>query len=196
MIVDAEYIEMLTGIQAECFTEEILLLSEAKARQLLGYLFTETRVKDFYIYTTTRMLNLPEIPSSITKIEFRNVPGDYSEITPTQYRLIDQTLRFELILNEDADVKITYTVGWDSAEIPDLVRLSIVYICLDTLNSLKPGTVQINEIDSYRIGDYSVKYHFNASSTNPDVMPDTLSLRIDKVVVLIKQGSYEPGVVN
>jgi len=195
MLIDAEYIEMMTGLEAETFTEEILVLAEAKAKQMIGFLAQETKTKTYFIYNDTHLLNLNEPTAVITEIKFRTAPGDYTVLSDTTYRYVDGIIKFETLMYTDSDIVVTYQLGWTISNLPELVKLLLVYISLDVLNSLQPGSFQTSEIESKKIGDYSIKYHI---TTNNEDRGEESSFyqRMDKLVALIKQGSFESGATN
>lgn len=195
MLIDAEYIEMMTGLEAETFTEEILVLAEAKAKQMIGFLAQETKTKTYFIYNDTHLLNLNEPTAVITEIKFRTAPGDYTVLSDTTYRYVDGIIKFETLMYTDSDIVVTYQLGWTTSNLPELVKLLLVYISLDVLNSLQPGSFQTSEIESKKIGDYSIKYHI---TTNNEDRGEESSFyqRMDKLVALIKQGSFESGATN
>ena len=195
MLIDAEYIEMMTGLEAETFTEEILVLAEAKAKQMIGFLAQETKTKTYFIYNDTYLLNLNEPTAVITEIKFRTAPGDYTVLSDTTYRYVDGIIKFETLMYTDSDIVVTYQLGWTISNLPELVKLLLVYISLDVLNSLQPGSFQTSEIESKKIGDYSIKYHI---TTNNEDRGEESSFyqRMDKLVALIKQGSFESGATN
>jgi len=194
MLIDAEYIEMMTGLEAETFTEEILVLAEAKAKQMIGFLAQETKTKTYFIYNDTYLLNLNEPTAVITEIKFRTAPGDYTVLSDTTYRYVDGIIKFETLMYTDSDIVVTYQLGWTISNLPELVKLLLVYISLDVLNSLQPGSFQTSEIESKKIGDYSIKYHI---TTNEDRGEESsFYQRMDKLVALIKQGSFESGATN
>ena len=194
MLIDAEYIEMMTGLEAESFTEEILVLAEAKAKQMIGFLIQEIKTKPFYIYNSTYLLNLNEPTAVVTEVKLREAPGDYTVVDANEYRYVDGIIKFERMIYEDSDVVVTYNLGWTTVNLPELVKLLLVYISLDVLNSLQPGAFQTSDIESKKIGDYSIKYHISTNEDKGD--ESSFYQRMDKLVALIKQGSFESGATN
>jgi len=191
LLLQASYLEELTGQESELFPYSILELSEARAKALLGFLAVETKVKSFYLFQQSKMLELDEPFTAITKIEYRYSAADYTELTTAaeEYKVLADRKLIVLTapISEDGEVKITYTVGWTSATLPAIVKFFISLIAIDTLNKFKPGTINTSTIDTTKIGDYMVKYHVSGSVS--DMSFDNI---INQLALLIKQGTSEP----
>ena len=191
LLLQASYLEELTGQESELFPYSILELSEARAKALLGFLAVETKVKSFYLFQQSKMLELDEPFTAITKIEYRYDAADYTELTTAaeEYKVLADRKLIVLTapISEDGEVKITYTVGWTSATLPAIVKFFISLIAIDTLNKFKPGTINTSTIDTTKIGDYMVKYHVSGSVS--DMSFDNI---INQLALLIKQGTSEP----
>jgi hypothetical protein len=191
LLLQASYLEELTGQESELFPYSILELSEARAKALLGFLAAETKIKSFYMFQQSKMLELDEPFTAISKIEYRYDAGDFTELVfaDEEYKVLADRKLIVLTapISEDGEVKITYTVGWTSATLPAIVKFFISLIAIDTLNKFKPGTINTSTIDTTKIGDYMVKYHVSGSVS--DMSFDDI---INQLALLIKQGNSEP----
>lgn len=191
-LVQASYMEELTGQDAELFPSSIMEIAESRAHALLGFLKVEAKVKTYYIWSATTLLELDEPLATISKIEYRSDAGAYTEVASTGYKFLADRKLIVLTASvpEDAEVKVAYSIGWTSSTLPALVKFFIALLAIDTLNKFKPGTIDTNLIDTKKIGDFMVKYHFD-SVTSGGTM--SFNQSIDQLVILIKQGTLEPG---
>jgi len=191
LYIDAEYIDWMTGIEVEDQTQEVLELAHAKAATLLGNLDEEELVHNVYMTRGGYIINLPETPNEVTEVSWRQDYSPYQIINPEAYRVVNQLVKTTQWLPEDCDVKITYKVGIPAAEeAPELVKLLLVYLYLDIQNSLQPGSVNINAVESQKIGDYAIKYQLGDAGGSEAV----LFYRIQGLVNLILNGGTSPGV--
>jgi len=193
LYIDSEYIDWMTGIEVEDQTQEVLELAHVKAATLLNNLDEEELTYNVYMTRGGYIVNLPEVPNEVTKLEWRRDFSTYQEIPSDHYRVVNQLIKTRQWLPDDCDVKVTYKVGIPAdEEAPELVKLLLVYLYLDIQNSLQPGSVNIAAVESQKIGDYSVKYQLG-SSTNPDEQV-SLQGKITALVNLIMNGGTSPGV--
>ena len=191
MLIDGPYIEAMTGIDELNFTGDMLSVCEAKAKELLGYLSSIEKIKTVYLLNDTQILTLEDTPTEVSKVRIKAAgQGWVDKTVDVDYYLVNNSIIFLSPEYADEIVEVTYTVGWDSDNVPELVKLFLVYLNLDLLNSMKPGTVTTTMVDSKKIGDYSIKYHFSTL----DEQSNSFAVRINELVVLIKQGGLEPGV--
>lgn len=196
LLLQASYLEELTGQESDLFPHSILELAEARAKALLGYLAVETKMKTFYLFQQTKLLNMDVSNASISKIEYRTDNGDYTElivdedVSTYEYKYITDKglIVLETPLVEDTEVKVTYSIGWTAMTLPAVVKFLIALIAIDTLNKFKPGTINTSAIDTTKIGDYMVKYRVSGTSDS-SMSFDSV---VDQLVLLIQQGTSEP----
>ena len=191
-LVQASYMEELTGLDAELFPNSIMEIAEARAHELLGFLKLENKVKTYYIWSQSKLLELDEPLAVLSKIEQRFDAGAYTEVAAGEYKFLASNKLIVLTapIAEDTEVKVSYSIGWTSSTLPALVKFFIALLAIDTLNKFKPGTIDTSVIDTKKIGDFMVKYHVDSSASGGSM---SFSQSIDQLVVLIKQGTLEPG---
>lgn len=192
-LMQASYMAELTGLAPELFPNSILELAEARAHNLLGFLRSETKTKTYYMWAPSTLLELDESFATVTKVEYRADVGDYTELLATEFKfLADRKLIvMTTSIPESSEAKVTYTIGWTVTTLPALVKFFIAVLVIDTLNKFKPGTVDTSLIDTKKIGDYMIKYHIDSSATSGT--NSSYGQSIEQLVILIKQGSLEPG---
>lgn len=195
VLVQAVYMEELTGLDAELFPNSIMEIAEARAHELLGFLKLESKIKTYYIWAQSKLLELDESFAIINKIEHRYDAGAYTEVVSTEYKFLADRKLIVLTapIAEDTEVKVSYTIGWTSSTLPALVKFFIALLAIDTLNKFKPGTLDTSAIDTKKIGDFMIKYHIESSASGG---PMSFHQSIDQLVILIKQGTFEPGSIS
>jgi hypothetical protein len=192
MYIDPEYIEMMTGLGVECQSQAVLELAHAKAATLLDNLEEEELVYNVYMTRGGYIVNLPETPNEVSEVAWRRDFGTYQIIPSDHYRVVNQLIKCRQFLPDNCDVKVTYKVGIPAGEdAPELVKLLLVYLYLDTQNSLQPGSVNIYQVESQKIGDYAIKYSLGSGEVSGEAV---LAFRIQNLVNLIMNGGTSPGV--
>lgn len=190
-LIQSSYMEELTGISSDIFSPAIISLAEAKAKEMLGfYELEEDKEKAFYLFSSTKVIDFDELGATIIKIEHRASVGDYTELVEdTDFRYIapKKLIILEANLPEDTEVKVTFDIGWTMETIPAIAKFLVALLTIDTLNKFQPGTITTNEIDTKKLGDYMVKYHFGSGESSTFSIEQT----IDYLATLIKSGSYE-----
>lgn len=189
-LVDISFVTELLDVESQDISSHYIDLAEAKAKELIGYLEVVTKKKSFYIFNATTFVNLDEPNAILEEISYRSAGGaDYTVIAENTYRfLVDKGLIvFNAAQPEDSEVLVEYTIGWTRNTLPKIVKLLIVLLTVEVLNQFKPGTVVQSEIKSKKIGDYTITY----ASDNSGKVQEYSIKDIDKLVTLIKQGTFE-----
>ena len=189
MLIDATYIEALTGIAADKISEEVLMVAHATAKQMLGYLEEEEVLKTFYTFTPQLIFSLDDIEGTIEKVEFRvSSEGEFQEIVNYRHIASRGLLIFDAAVAESTEVQLTITRGWTAETVTDMVKYFITLLSVRTLSQFDPGLVDIDAISTRRIGDFSVTY------ANDYLASESLisEAHLAAIVVLIKQGVSEP----
>lgn len=192
MFLTASYLSGLTGLAESLFTTDIINLAEAKAKSLLGFLEEEERVKTLLLFEASKYLDLEEPATEVSKIEYRYSSGDFTEVEDYRFLPQKKLVILDAELDEDAEIQVTMSLGWDADACPDLVMQLLSLVALDVLNTFKPGTFSTSTIESKKIGDYTIKYKVSESE-----MASNLSTTISELVSLVKNGGgSEPTVLR
>lgn len=190
-LICTSFLKDLTGLPAETFTPSIIAMAEARAKGYLGFLEEETYEKNIYVYSRSKFLDLDEMCSAVSKIEYRFTAGDYVELDDTSYRFLigKRLIILDSPMEEDTEVLITCTRGWTQVTMPLLVKFFLSILALDTLDKFQPGSYITSEIDTKKIGDYMIKYKVTGGDDASKLSTEQL---LDQLVCMIKQGSFEP----
>lgn len=188
-LINTAYIEELTGFPACDIAPAIVDLAESRVKAELGYLRQETKEKIIYCFNAGTMFYLEDTGAVVTKVETRVASGDYTEQT-SGWRHVAAlgAIIFDGPLAEGTELKITFSIGWTMTTLPTLVKFLLALVTIETLNKFQPGAINLNTVESKRLGDYAVKYNISTNSES-ELTFDEL---VDKLVILIKQGTFEP----
>jgi hypothetical protein len=189
-LVDISFVAELLEVESDELSHHYIDLAEANAKGLIGYLAEELKDKSFYIFTSSKIVNLDECNAVIEKVKYRvSASSDYTEVAEDSFRYLPDKglILLDAALPEDAECVISFKIGWTRNTLPKIVKLLIVLLTIEVLNKFKPGTVVQSEIKSKKIGDYTITY-----ATDNKVDAQVYSIRdIDRLVILIKQGTNE-----
>ncbi|RKY28995.1 MAG: hypothetical protein DRP74_09365 [Candidatus Omnitrophota bacterium] len=176
MFVTASELSQLSGLDASYFTDELIQYGEAKTKSLLGFLDEETKTKSYLILADhpRKILELPVL-CTVTKVEYRT--SSTSEWTEsTSYRVIEDLLVFDTVISgSDYEIRVTYTRGYTADNIPDLVKLLIMLVTLQLLETTKPGTVDFGVV-SKKLGEFSVRYQIAEQDSICGVIQNLVNL--------------------
>lgn len=190
-LVDISFVSELLEMDRTDLSPHYIDLAEAKAKELIGYLEQETKSKSFYIFNPSKILNLDEKGATVESVGYRaSASVDYTLLDEDTYRYLSD--RGLILLNadmaEDSEVQVSFKIGWTRNTLPKIVKLLIVLLTIEVLNQFKPGTIIQSEIKQKKIGDYTITY----ATEDNGLVGDSYSVRdIDRLVLLIKQGTFE-----
>jgi len=170
--------------------------AQSQATSLLGALEEESKSKSIYISESTDILRLED--SFITSIDgisyTTSGSSDPTDIESTDYRTIIENnstlIIFDSLLTESSIVTISYKKGWTSSNLPNLVKLLLIVLTVNSFYSLHPDEAQHSQVlVSEKIGDYTRKF---ANMSKAEYK--SLDEWVDYLVNLITRGPSYPDV--
>lgn len=170
--------------------------AQSQANSLLGTLEEETKTKEIYIAENTDILRIEDsFISSIDSITYTTSGSSgTTTIENSDYRVIKENnntlIIFDSSLTESSIVTISYKKGWNSSNLPDLVKLLLIVLTVNSFYSLHPDEVQHSQVlVSEKIGDYTRKFT-NMSKTEYKSLDEW----VDYLVNLITRGPIYPDI--
>jgi len=170
--------------------------AQSQANSLLGTLEEETKTKEIYIAENTDILRIEDsFISSIDSITYTTSGSSgTTTIENSDYRVIKENnntlIIFDSLLTESSIVTISYKKGWTSSNLPNLVKLLLIVLTVNSFYSLHPDETQHSQVlVSEKIGDYTRKFA-NMSKTEYKSLDEW----VDYLVNLITRGPIYPDI--
>jgi len=150
----------ITGMDNDVLAS-LIPYAEAQAEAMLGFLKKETKTYEDYVYEDTYIIQLPLKPvNEVSSITYQtSATSDGQSIT--DFRVVKEKglVISDTKIPEDSTFTVTYSIGWDQSDVPNLVKMLLVILVVDHYFSLYPDTTNSSQIViSEKIGDYAVKY--------------------------------------
>ncbi len=190
-LIDLEDITTLTGLTDSDLTS-LIPYAQAQAEAMLGFLEKETKTHEELIWETTDTIQLDFAPvNSISSVEFQaSASTDAETLDSDEYRTIasEGLVIADTNFQEGYTVSVEYSIGWDTDDVTDLVKLLLCALVADQYYSLNPNNTLSSQVKTMeKIGDHSIKYS-GLNRMNIKSFSDWA----DYLATLIRQGGNTP----